>query len=302
MPSDVGRQLGVSLATRRAAIWVVLASALMWGFWWYPVGLIEAAGLEGPWIGVAMCAAALPMAGIWAAIRPGTLSPRAMIGAALIGVAVMLYAVAVAYTDFIRAVLLFYLAPAWSTLREHLFFGRRWSVKSLVAIGCSLTGVVLISRGELALDGVGAAGDWMALGSGLAWSVGCALMFSARAAETGRVLLAMALGGVAGALLLAWADGSVVEGWPDPRALIAGHGAAVAIVCAYVGAMMASTMWGAFRLPPAVMTYLLSVEIFTGVLSAALILGEPFGWFEIGGAVFIIAAVLVEVLWLSRTR
>jgi len=282
------------------AIWVVLVCAAMWGFWWYPVALFEEAGLTGPWIGMAMSAAALPAAGLWCLFERGGLSGRAVLGCLLVGVAITLYAVAASYTDFIRAVLLFYLAPAWSTLIEIFFMGRRWAMQTLAAIAFSFGGVLLISRGEITFDGLGAIGDWMALGSGLSWSIGIALVFSSHRAEVSRVVLLTALAGVAAALAIAWADGSIAAGAPDFPAIAAGAPWVFVFSAFYVGVILAGTMWGAFRLPPAVMTYLLSVEVLGGVFSSAVILGERFGPFEIGGAVCIITAVLIEVVWTER--
>ena len=89
----------------------------------------------------------------------------------------------------------------------------------------------------------------------------------------------------------------MATGVPDLVGLVQAYLWPFLFSAGYVGIMMAGTMWGAFRLPPAVMTYLLSVEILGGVLSAALFLDERFGWFEIGGAAFILSAVLVEVMW-----
>ena len=286
--------------SRQVPILVVMVCAAMWGFWWFPVSLFEAAGLHGPWIGFAMSASALPVGLIWVLTKSGGMSPRAVLGASLVGLAVTLYAMAASYTDFIRAVLLFYLAPAWSTLIEIYFFKRRWTPQAFVAIAFSLIGVLLISRGEISFDGLGAVGDWMALGSGVSWSIGIALVFAARSAEVSRVMVTAALGGVVAALLIALVDGTLAA--PVPYASTVEHPEAFGFAALYVGIILAGTMWGAFRLPPAVMTYLLSIEILGGVLSSALILGERFGWHEICGAVFIIGAVLVEVLWQPATR
>ena len=96
--------------TRTQDIMIVVFCAAMWGLWWFPVQKFEAIGLTGPWIGVAMCAATLPIGLIWCLFRRGSMSPRAVLGGVLIGAAFMLYAVSVSYTDFLRAVLLFYLA------------------------------------------------------------------------------------------------------------------------------------------------------------------------------------------------
>ncbi len=277
------------------AIGVVLACAALWGLWWWPVSLLERAGLGGAWIGFAMTAGVLPLAALWALARPGGLSPRALAGAALTGLAVALYGVAAFHTDFLRAVLLFYLAPTWSTLIEAAFFGRRWRRSTAVALGLSFAGVLLLTRGGLGLEGIGALGDWLALASGLAWSAGVALIFSSRRAEVARVMVVAALGGAAGALAVAAAEGTLLAGAAHlPRAIGAAP-EAFAIAALYVGLVLAGTMWGASRLAPAAMSYLLSVEILSGIASATLILGEPFGLPEAAGAACIVTAALIEV-------
>ncbi|MEM9140665.1 MAG: DMT family transporter, partial [Pseudomonadota bacterium] len=294
-----GAEIRTMTTTRSIDITIVLFCALMWGLWWYPVSLFEEAGLSGAWVGLAMCGATLPIGLIWSLFRKGTVSPRGILGGVLIGAAFMLYSVSVSYTDFIRAVLLFYLAPAWSTIIELVFLGRRWNIQCVVAIGFSLIGVLMISRGEISFDGLGAIGDWMALASGVFWSAGTACVFSSRRAEVSRVMIIAALGGMASAYGVSHLDSATVS-VPDFPALMIAVPSAFLIAAAYVGTMMAGTMWGAFRLPPAVMTYLLSLEILGGVFSAVFILGETFGWFEAAGALFIIGAVLVEVLFAPK--
>ena len=278
------------------AIWVVLLSSLMWGLWWFPVGLMENAGLQGPWIGIAMSAAILPAALIWVVAAPRGAHPMALLGGALVGVAVTLYAMAASYTDFLRAVLLFYLAPIWSTVIELVFMGRRWRIQSLGAIILSLAGVLLITRGEFAIDGLGASGDWMALASGLVWSAGVAMIF-ARCRDTPSLpMLFTALGGIAAALMIAAFDGSLAHR-PDGPGLVAAAPLSFLFIALYVGPLLAGAVWGGVVLPPAVVTYLLSVEVLAGVASAALILDEPFGPFEIAGTICILGAVLIEIAW-----
>lgn len=285
------------------AVWVVLFCAALWGFWWYPVALLERVGLSGPWIGLAMSAAALPVAAVMCAVdRRGRISARATFGAMIVGGAVTLYAISVNYTDFLRAVLLFYFAPAWSTLIELFFMGRRWALQSLVAITLAIGGVLLISRGEISFAGLGAIGDWMALGSGLLWSIGIAMVFSASRVSVSRVLLATAVGGVLVAIAIAWADGSVTAGIPDLAAMAAADAWPFVFAVFYMGFILAGTMWGSIHLPPAVMSYLLSVEILGGVISSTLILGERFGPFELGGTICITSAVVIEVAWTERQR
>lgn len=274
---------------------IALASAIMWGLWWVPIRLLEAAGLAGAWAGLTMNAAALPALAVAAMVWQGAgrLGPRRVLGALSIGIAVTLYSGSLAYTEVVRAVLLFYLAPAWSTAIECLFLGRRWSWRSGLAIALSLGGMVAIMRGETSLAGFGA-GDFMALGSGVAWSVGAALVFTAPGPSPSAARLAMATiaGTVAtGAILALVAD----EPLRDVAALEA---ASVALVSGtiYLAPILIVTLWAAQRLPPALVSFLLTAEIVSGVASSAIFLDEPFGIPELAGAILVTLGASVEVL------
>lgn len=290
------------MTRQSGAICVVLMTALFWGVWWYPVSLLEGIGLQGPWIGVAMSSAIFPAALIWVAIQRQGAPMTALAGGALIGLAVTLYAMAASYTDFIRAVLLFYLAPTWSTLIEILFLGRRWTRQTGLAILLSLTGILLITRGGLGADGIGALGDWMALASGVAWSAGLAMIFATCRDRPSLPFLFTAIGGVAAALIIAAFDGSLALGPPDALQIARSAPGVIVFIIFFVGVLLAGTTWGGMLLPPAVVTYLLSVEVLAGVSSSAIFLDEPFGLFEIGGACAILGAVLIEVLLTQRTE
>ena len=64
----------------------------------------------------------------------------------------------------------------------------------------------------------------------------------------------------------------------------------------YVLPIMVLTLWSAQRLPPATITFLLTAEILTGVISGAVLLDEPFGWMQAAGALLIVLAAVSEVL------
>lgn len=285
--------------SRSLTISVVLFSSVMWAFWWYPVGLLEAFGATGAWVSAMMSGAALALAVLALPFARGGLSPRAVLGALIVGIAVALYTISVSYTDFLRAVLIFYIAPAWSTLIEFAFFGRRVTLRALTSIACSFIGLLLISRGEVSFDGVGAIGDWMALISGMAWAVGAALVFSSRSAGFAASLVVTLLGSVGIALGLVAVFGPVMGAPPGAGGLSVSGIGALAVAGLYLSTILGCTMWGAARLEPAAMTYLLSVEMIAGVLVAALLLGEPYGPFEVFGTVFVVSAVLLE---LTRPR
>lgn len=268
-------------------------AAAIWGIWWIPVRYLESLGLHGPWAGLAMNAGALAAASIWLAImrQPLRLGRRAVAGAALVGVAVTTYSTALNYTDVIRAVLLFYLAPAWSKIIEWAFLRMPWRATSTLALVLALTGAWLVLGGRVSVSALNG-GDVLALISGLAWAGGAALVFTGGAASAFSLTTVTAFFSVLVALPFVFA-----VGWPGAgAALVAAVPAGLGAGALYVLPIMVLTLWSAQRLPPATITFLLTAEILTGVISGAVLLDEPFGWMQAAGALLIVLAAVSEVL------
>lgn len=280
-------------AGRTLPVLLVLASAVMWGLWWLPIRALEEAGLTGAWAGVAMAAGALPLIGaVWAFGRGGVpMRPRAVAGAATVGLAIMLYATSITLTDVVRAVLFFYLAPAWSIAIECLFFGRRWRAMSGLSILLALAGIVALCHGEIPFGGASAAGDWMALASGLCWSAGSALVFSSKLPSVPRIAFAAVMGALVSGLAIAL----LVSPPPDLARPADAIPLAFGTGVLYLAPIVVVTMWGAIRLPPATMSFLLTAEILSGVASSALLAGEPFGLLEATGAALVTLGAMLEL-------
>ncbi len=282
---------------------VALVAAVLWGLWWIPIRYLNDIGLPGSVAGFAINLGALPFILLLVLFgrRGWGLPMRGAIGAVLAGLAITTYATALAYTDVVRVVLLFYLAPAWSTLIECVFMGRRWSWQSVIAISMSLFGMMLILGGGLSPHEVGA-GEIMAIMSGLAWSVGAALLFSTGKFETGpAALVAIVVAVVASAVAMLVEFGfdfpvSVVEvsELTAPVVLLSGG--------LYFAPMIVLTLWSARLLPPALLSFLLSAEIISGVGSSAALLDEHFGLVELAGTICIAGAAVIEFLLPGRNR
>ena len=95
----------------------------------------------------------------------------------MVGVAVSTYSTALNYTDVVRAVLLFYLAPVWSKLIEWAVLKLPWHWTSSVALVAALMGAYLVLGGEISLAALNF-GDMLALVSGVAWAAGASLIFA----------------------------------------------------------------------------------------------------------------------------
>jgi drug/metabolite transporter (DMT)-like permease len=281
----------------RGAVGLTLVASLLWGVWWIPIRWLEAEGLEGVWASLAMGLAALPLFGLMALRdRSGAVTaPRALLGALLMGLAAMLYGSALAFTDVVRAVVIFYLAPAWSTAIECLFMGRRWSLRSALALGLSALGVAAIFRFQIPLGGF-AMGDLAALFSGLFWAVGAALVFARPGGKPVALSFFATLGLVLGAGAVLMLGGAAAGRWPGWTEAAGAVPLALATGLVYLVPMLLVTIWAAQRLAPATMSFLLTAEIIAGVVSGALFLSEPFGWAEALGAALIILGATAEAI------
>lgn len=282
---------------RFAPVLLAVIAAILWGLWWMPIRALEDAGMVGAWANISMNLGALPVLAAAALARPkgARISPRSMLGAAFMGVAVTLFGSSLAFTDVVRVVLLFYLLPAWSTAIECLFMGRRWSLGSLVALSLSLAGILTIYRGEIVLTDWNQ-GDVMALASGLAWSIGATLVFTASSPDPGRLAFATMIGSLIAAGVLVAVMGDAVGPTPTADAMLAVIPFALALGSLYLALVLLVTLWSAIRLPPATMSFLLTAEIVSGIGSSTLVLGERFGWVRGLGATLIAMGALVEVV------
>lgn len=278
---------------------LAILAAILWGVWWIPIRQIEAMGVSGVWAGMAMSLGALPLLVLAVGIRSPAWPPlRALFGAGLLGAALSLYASSLTETTIVRAVLLFYLAPGWSIALECLFFRRRWSHHNSLSIITALAGIALIFRGDLSFENWGA-GDSIALFSGVTWACGSALTFTApNAAVRPLALSACAFGLIVGAITALALGQPPSAAITNPAALIP----AALLGITYFAPVVVLTLWCARILPPGVLSFLLTGEILSGILTSAYLLDDPFGWPEALGALLVVFGALGEVFSPKRLR
>ena len=120
-------------------------SGMVWGLFWIPLRTLEAAGITGLWATLVFYLAPLiamsPMlVWRWKPFRDGGLgcsSPAWCRPAGLV-----LYSVSVLYTEVVKAMLLFYLTPIWSTLLARVVLGEAITPVRWVAMALGIGGIV----------------------------------------------------------------------------------------------------------------------------------------------------------------
>jgi drug/metabolite transporter (DMT)-like permease len=287
----------MGLTQTRASLLIVLGGC-MWGVYWLPLRHLEGLGFTGASAGIALYVGCLVV------LLPFTLRFGAIIqtqwrillfSSLLTGAAFSLFTTALVLTDVIRAILLFYLTPAWGTILGVLFLGERLNRSRILALLIAFVGLAVILGDHGGLPIPSTKGDLFALLSGIFWAVGSMGLLKAPDIPV-RV---QAFGFFFGALVLSLITLSVMQGQGGVRISISWEPIAlgyVLIYTLYMIPMVFLTILPATVLPPARIGVLLMSEVVVGAISAALLSGEAFSAGDALGTLLIIAAALFEVL------
>lgn len=278
-------------APARLALASLLASGLVWGLSWWPLKHFAAAGLTGNLIGITAYAlvglAALPVLWRERAAWRGE-------GWALMQIGLFFGAANIAFTnalmmgEVVRAMLLFYLLPAWGALGGALFLRERLGPRRIAAVLLSLAGVFVILGGGASFQAFSAA-DTAALAAGLCYTAaGIANRRATRIPVASRTMVSFigcALVACIGQLLL-----------PAP---LPAPGAAtwlLLVLFAFVWLLGGTllTTYGVTHLQTSRASVLQVVELLVAVASAMLVGGELLTSKEWTGGAMVVAATLLE--------
>ena len=270
----------------------------LWGLYWIPIRGIEAAGVDAIWTGPVIFAASAVLLLPILLLRLQVLLAEwrhILLPGLLAGFAFALYIASLNLTEVVRAILLFYLSPVWSTLLGMIFLREQLTGNRVIALLLAFLGLYIVLVAEGGLPVPRNAGDWFALLSGVCWSAASLKLFQDGARNVlEKVTLFIFCALLMSLILVFWQQGHL-DGIPEMASL---ERAWYWILL--VGVLMLPitwmTIWPATLLSPGRVGMLLLGEVLVGVSSAAILLDEPFGLREFAGAALIVCAGVVEVL------
>lgn len=272
--------------------------AALWGLYWIPVRGIEQAGVPAFWNGPVIFGASailfIPLM-LYRYRQFAEHWRHSLVPGLLAGCAFSLYVASLNLTDVVRAILLFYMSPLWSTLLGILILKERLTGNRVFALLLAFSGLYVVLVVESGLPVPRNTGDWFALCSGLCWSIASVKLFQDGARfiiEKVTIFIIFAL--LMSLLLVIWHQGSL-DGMPTPAVLLNGW-YWIALVALLMLPITYLTVWPATVLSPGRVGMLLMVEVIVGVGSAAMLTDEAFGLRELTGALLIVSAGVVEVL------
>jgi drug/metabolite transporter (DMT)-like permease len=290
-----------STVLKPAGIWptaALFAAAGVAGFNWLPLRYIAGQGLQSAWAGLALAIVSLaillpflPWRGNW----DRRLIASILYSGLLNGGALGLYCASMLLTDVVRTLLLFYVAPMWGALLSRFVLGEKLSPARLAAIAMCIGGMLAILGDEHGLPWPHNAGDWLALLSGIIFAYGSLRVYEAPAVSAKAQTASTMAGCIAvSAFVLLILPSSLAGAVP------ALSGKLLLSLLVYALAMILPInwlwLWSAKYLPPSRVSLIFSLEAVVGIVTAALLAGEPFGWREAIGSVLVVGSTVVDVV------
>jgi drug/metabolite transporter (DMT)-like permease len=272
-------------------------SGVVWGLFWIPLRTLDELGITGAWATVLFylvpALLVLPIAAWrWRHLIIGGLGLQ--LTGIVTGIALVLYADALIYTDVIRAMLLFYLTPVWSTLLARLYLNEPITAVRWLAIALGFAGLLVIFGVDVGVPLPESVGDWMGLASGFAWAVAAVRMRGDAASHAVEFTYLHFFWGAPAAVAIALLPLTGAHPPPDAATAVSVLPWLVPTLVVIVVPGSFAAMWGASHLNPGIVGLLFMTEISVGTLTAAIWAGEPFGLREIVGIVLISSAGLAE--------
>lgn len=275
-------------------------SGLVWGLFWIPIRALSGAGIDGLWATLFFYAVpfalVLPLLVLrWRPAVSGGLWLQIL--GLVPALSLVLYSVSILYTDVVRATLLFYLTPLWSTLLARLFLGEPITPLRWLAMAIAIIGMLVIFHADSGIPLPEQTGDWLALFSGFLWSVASILLRADKGTPAVDLLIQNFLWSALVALALLVAFGPGLTASPPLDVYLAQLPWLIPTVLVVVMTGVYASMWGTPKLNPGLVGLLFMTEISVGAITAALWSGDPFGWREVIGIILISGAGVLESLW-----
>ena len=291
--------------TEIQAKWACALAGAVWGLMWIPLHAMGGNGITGAWATVMLYfwpfALLLPLlAWRWRQVLRGGFSLQ--VTGLVTAAALVLYADALVYTDVIRAILLYYLTPVWSTLLARIFLNEPITLARSIAIALGFAGILVIFGVDTGIPWPRNIGDWMGLGSGIVWAAAAVRMRSDNRNHAIEITTVSFGWGALLALGVAFLPLAGAGPVPDLERVAAVLPWLLPVVLLVVIPGTFLAFWGTRLLSPGIVGILFMTEISVGSVTAALWAGEAFGAREIIGILLISGAGLAESLWAPFAR
>ena len=275
-------------------------SAGSWGIYWLPQRILAEGGLTGGWGTIAQMIIGVlilfPVA-FWRKIKGRSTGFELPFTGLLIGGGFICYALSFLLTDVVRALILFYMTPIWTTIFEILFLKKRPGLERVLTLGLALGGLWVVFSKQSIVPLPQNSGDWLALAGGAIFAGGLIRLEVIKTDGVFPIIFSFffygALFNIVAGFILAKYLGPI----PEIESFVSMSLFLFVISVFYFIPTGIIILWSPSKLGAGLCSILFLSEIVVGVISSSLLTDEPFGWREItGSSMIVIGGILAVVL------
>ena len=283
----------------------LLIAAGMWGLFWIPQRALEAGGLTGGWATISQMvipfAMLLPIS-LWRLYKGQSFGLEYPLIGLLFGGGIACYANSFLLTDVVRALILFYITPVWTTIFEIVFLRQIPRFYRYITLVLALSGVWIVFGQEGVIPLPQNSGDWIALLGGILIAASAVRMEIKKPEGIYPILFSFFFYGGLFTLIQSYflsdylGDAPTIESWVTMMPWL------ILIAILFHIPTNIVILGAPSRIGAGIFSIIILFEIVVGTFSAAVLTDELIGWREILGSSFIIFAGLTEIIFASRTE
>ena len=283
----------------------LLIAAGMWGLFWIPQRALEAGGLTGGWATISQMvipfAMLLPIS-LWRLYKGQSFGLEYPLIGLLFGGGIACYANSFLLTDVVRALILFYITPVWTTIFEIVFLRQIPRFYRYITLVLALSGVWIVFGQEGVIPLPQNSGDWIALLGGILIAASAVRMEIKKPEGIYPILFSFFFYGGLFTLIQSYFLSDYLGDAPSIESWIAMMPWLILIAILFHIPTNIVILGAPSRIGAGIFSIIILFEIVVGTFSAAVLTDELIGWREILGSSFIIFAGLTEIIFASKTE
>ena len=277
----------------------------MWGLFWIPQRALEAGGLTGGWATISQMvipfAMLLPIS-LWRLYKGQSFGLEYPLIGLLFGGGIACYANSFLLTDVVRALILFYITPVWTTIFEIVFLRQIPRFYRYITLVLALSGVWIVFGQEGVIPLPQNSGDWIALLGGILIAASAVRMEIKKPEGIYPILFSFFFYGGLFTLIQSYFLSDYLGDAPSIESWVAMMPWLILIAILFHIPTNIVILGAPSRIGAGIFSIIILFEIVVGTFSAAVLTDELIGWREILGSSFIIFAGLTEIIFASKTE
>ena len=277
----------------------------MWGLFWIPQRALEAGGLTGGWATISQMvipfAMLLPIS-LWRLYKGQSFGLEYPLIGLLFGGGIACYANSFLLTDVVRALILFYITPVWTTIFEIVFLRQIPRFYRYITLVLALSGVWIVFGQEGVIPLPQNSGDWIALLGGILIAASAVRMEIKKPEGIYPILFSFFFYGGLFTLIQSYFLSDYLGDAPSIESWVAMMPWLILIAILFHIPTNVVILGAPSRIGAGIFSIIILFEIVVGTFSAAVLTDELIGWREILGSSFIIFAGLTEIIFASKTE